>query len=106
MNRTGNGDVPDELSHLLRQLGHEVRFLREVLPRTASDADILAYAWQNGCLVVTCNRDDFVSLAETASHHGIIVVFRQKTRTAEKAALLRLIENAGPDGLANNINFA
>ena len=67
---------------------------------------VLEHAWQNGLLLVTCNRDDFVNLAAERPHHGIIVVFRRKSRTAEKAPLLRLIESAGPDGLANNINFA
>lgn len=99
-------DVPDELSYLLKQLGHEVRFLREVLPRTATDSQILEYARANGYLVITCNRDDFLNLAKQQLHHGVIVVLRRKSRTAEKAALLRLVENAGPAGLANNINFA
>lgn len=39
-------DVPDDLSYLLRHLGHEVTFLRQVLPRTASDAEILEHAFR------------------------------------------------------------
>jgi hypothetical protein len=41
-------DVPDELSHFLRQLGHEVRRLREELPTAAQDADVLAHAIRQG----------------------------------------------------------
>jgi len=99
-------DVPDELSYFLDHLGHEVRLLREVLARNVSDSAVLDYASQSGCLVVTCNRDDFVNLAKEQPHHGIIILFRRKTRAAEKAALLRLIEKAGLEGLAGNINFA
>jgi hypothetical protein len=34
-------DVPDDLSHVLRQLGHTVVLLREVLPPTAADSAVL-----------------------------------------------------------------
>ena len=37
-------DVPDDLSYLLEQLGHEV---------------ILHFADERGCVLLTCNRDDF-----------------------------------------------
>jgi hypothetical protein len=30
-------DVPDDLSHLLKHVGHRVTFLREVLPRNTPD---------------------------------------------------------------------
>lgn len=87
-------------------MGHSVVLLREVLPGTTSDPKVLAYAVANGLLMVTCNRDDFVALAGTQTHHGLIVVFRRKSRTAERVALVRLLENAGEQGLAGNINFA
>lgn len=99
-------DVPDDLSHVLRQLGHTVVLLREVLPRTAPDAEVLAHAAQHGLIMVTCNRDDFLALAQTEPHHGLIVLFRRKSRTAERVALVRLIEKAGETGFARNINFA
>jgi len=34
------------------------------------------------------------------------VIIRRKTRAAERAALLRLLERAGESGLRDNINFA
>lgn len=98
--------MPDDLGHVLRQLGHEVVLLREVLPRTTPDPEVLAYAATHGLIMVTCNRDDFLTLTQTERHHGLIVLFRRKSRTAERAALVRLIEKAGEQGLANNINFA
>ena len=56
-------DVPDDLSYLLQQLGHEVSLLRQLLPEDASDPTVLQFAHENGFLLVTCNRDDFVELA-------------------------------------------
>ena len=99
-------DVPDDLSYLLRELGHEVTLLRQVLRCTASDAEVLENSFKNDCLLITCNRDDFLNLSQKARHHGIIILVRRKTRTAERAALLRLLERAGPSGLADNVNFA
>jgi hypothetical protein len=52
------------------------------------------------------NRDDFIKLAETQRHRGIVVIIRRKTRAAERAALLRLLERAGESGLKDNITFA
>jgi predicted nuclease of predicted toxin-antitoxin system len=88
-------DVPDDLSHLLRQLGHEVSLLRQFLPNDASDATVFQFAYDNDFLLVTCNRDDFVDLAKQYPYHGIIIVIRRKTRAAERAALFRLLERAG-----------
>jgi predicted nuclease of predicted toxin-antitoxin system len=99
-------DVPDDLTYLLRELNHDVLKLRDVLPVEAKDSTVLNFADEHDCLLVTCNRDDFIKLAETRRHRGIIVVIRRKTRAAERAALLRLLERAGERGLRGNINFA
>jgi predicted nuclease of predicted toxin-antitoxin system len=99
-------DVPDDLSHVLRQLGHTVVLLREVLPPTAADSAVLGYAVAQGLVLITCNREHFIALAKTEPHHGLIVLFRRKSRTAERVALVRLLETAGDQGIANNINFA
>jgi predicted nuclease of predicted toxin-antitoxin system len=99
-------DVPDELSHFLRQLGHEVRRLREELPTGTPDAEVLAHAARREWLLMTCNRDDFLKLASAQTHAGIVILIRRRSRVAERAALLRLLQRAGPEGLAGNINFA
>jgi len=91
---------------LLLELGHEVSLLRQVLPTDASDATVLHFARDNGCVLITCNRDDFLQLASRQPHHGIIVVIRRRTRAAERAALFCLLERAGETGLQNNVNFA
>jgi predicted nuclease of predicted toxin-antitoxin system len=58
-------DVPEDLSYLLRQLGHEVSLLREVLPAEAPDQSVLQLAHEKSLVLVTCNRDDFLQLAAT-----------------------------------------
>lgn len=99
-------DVPEDLSYLLKQLGHQVTLLRNVLPADAHDEAVLQLAHERGCMLLTCNRDDFLDLAAKNPHHGVIVVIRRRTRAAERAALLRLLDRAGETGLRNNINFA
>lgn len=99
-------DVPEDLTYLLHALNHEVVRLRDVTPPETADAIVLAFAAEQDYLLLTCNRNDFIKLAETQPHRGIIVVIRRKTRAAERAALLRLLERAGESGLLDNINFA
>jgi predicted nuclease of predicted toxin-antitoxin system len=99
-------DVPDDLSHLLKHVGHRVTFLREVLPRDTPDAGVLDYTALHGLILITCNRDDFTALGSQRSHPGIVIVIRRRSRAQERAALLRLLERATEAGLANNINFA
>ncbi|HTW67569.1 MAG TPA: DUF5615 family PIN-like protein [Bryobacteraceae bacterium] len=99
-------DVPEDLSYLLEQLGHDVILLRKALAEDASDEEVLQFAHKRGCVLLTCNRDDFLHLATKQLHHGIVIVIRRRTRAAERAALFRLLEGAGETGLQNNINFA
>jgi predicted nuclease of predicted toxin-antitoxin system len=99
-------DVPDDLSYLLRQLGHETTLLRDALPGDSSDEVVLRFAHERGCVLLTCNRDDFLQLAATKPHHGIVIVIRRKTRGHERAALYRLLERAGETGLLFNVDFA
>ena len=99
-------DVPDDLSYLLDQLGHDVTLLRKALPGDSSDEAVLQFAHEHDCVLLTCNRDDFLHLATTNPHHGIVIVIRRRTRADERAALFRLLERAGETGLRNNVNFA
>ena len=99
-------DATDELAFSLNRLGHEVVRLREVLPIRTPDLEVLARADREGWVVITCSRDDYLTLARTQPHCGIIISIRRKTRVAERAALIRLLDRAGESGIANNINFA
>lgn len=99
-------DVPTDVGRVLRLKGHAVQFLAEALPSNTDDLSAMRHAVKQGMVIITCNRGDFLRLAETEPHVGIIVLIRRRTRVAECAALLRLIERAGESGIANNINFA
>ena len=99
-------DAPDDLTYSLEGLGHRVIYLRDALPTKTGDAEILAYAHQREYIVITCNRDDFLALGKSKPHCGIIILLRKRTRVAERAALVHLLDNAGESGIANNINFA
>lgn len=81
--------------------------LREVLPITTPNAEVLAYAWKYSLITVTCNRADFLSLAAGhPDHPGLVILFRRRTRQAECAKILNLLKCAGETGLRNNVNFA
>lgn len=80
--------------------------LRQALPEDCPDEAVLNFAFDRGGILITCNRDDFLRLARIKPHHGIVIVVRRRTRAAERAALLNLIERAGESGLTANINFA
>jgi predicted nuclease of predicted toxin-antitoxin system len=99
-------DVPDDLSYLLEQLGHDVMLLRKALPGDSYDEAVLQFACEAGCILLTCNRDDFLHLAATKPHCGVVVVIRRRTRGEERVALFRLLERAGETGLRNNVNFS
>ncbi len=99
-------DTPDDLAYSLQALKHGVVYLRDILPTTAEDKNVLQYAVEHGYIIITCNRDDFLELALTISHCGIIILIRRKTRIAERTALIRLLDRAGESGLHGNINYA
>ena len=101
-----NHEVPDDLSYLLEQLGHDVTLLRKALPLDTSDEAVFQFVCEAGCILLTCNRDDLLRLAATEPYNGLVIVIRRRSRGDERAALFRLLERAGETGLRNNFNFA
>ena len=99
-------DVPDDAAFSLETMGHDVIKLRELLSITTPDDEVLRVAGERDCVLITCNRDDFLAAAERVAHHGIIILIRRKSRALERAALVRLLDSAGESGLRDNINFA
>jgi hypothetical protein len=84
----------------------DVTLLRKAIPGDSSDEAVLRFAHETGCILLTCNRDDFLHLAATKPHHGVVIIIRRKTRGDERAALFHLVERSGETGLRNNVNFA
>jgi predicted nuclease of predicted toxin-antitoxin system len=99
-------DVPVEVGRVLRLKGHSVERLDEALPVETEDLAALRYARRKELVVVTCNRGDFLQLAAVEPHAGLIILVRRRSRVAECAAILRLLDRAGESGLRNNINYA
>ena len=95
-----------EIARVLTRAGHDVHLVSVALKRTAPDQEVLGCAIEKEWSLVTCNRDDFLGLVHDRPHSGLIIVVRRRTRIAECAAILRLIEKAGPQGLGGNVNFA
>ena len=98
--------VPDVVAGVLTEAGHDVRLLRKVIPKMSSDSAVLDYSVANRLILITCNRDDFIPLAATRTHSGLIVLIRRRSRILECAKLLHLLDSAGESGLVGNINFA
>jgi predicted nuclease of predicted toxin-antitoxin system len=80
-------DVPETIAGVLVRAGYEVSLLRNVLPIDAKDYQVLDFATHHSLVLVTCNRDDFLNLANKMPHNGIIIIVRRRTRAAECAAL-------------------
>ena len=99
-------DVPAAVKDALERHERDVIPLTDLLPRTASDETVFAAAQRNQCVMITCNRGDFLKLAAKGPHLGLIILIRRRSPQAECANLLRLIRKAGDQGLQGNINFA
>jgi predicted nuclease of predicted toxin-antitoxin system len=99
-------DVPAAVKDALERHEHDIIRLTDLLRRTASDETVFAAAQSNQCVMITCNRDDFLKLAAKGPHLGLIILIRRRSPQAECANLLRLIRKAGEHGLQGNINFA
>lgn len=100
-------DVPDDVGFSLAVLNHEALKVREVLHGAATDKEVFDLAIERDCVLITCNRDDFLAIVrERTSHSGLIILIRRRSRALERAALIRLIDRAGESGLRGNVNFA
>jgi len=77
-------DTPSDITYSLQALGHQVVALREVLPVDSSDQAVLARAHANNWVMVTCNRDDFLALARSQPHSGIIILVRRNSRVPDR----------------------
>jgi predicted nuclease of predicted toxin-antitoxin system len=99
-------DIPADAARVLRNEGHEVVELREALAVESSDEEVFTCAHERGMVLITCNRDDFLAIVAESPHSGLIILIRRRTRQAECANLLTLLDCAGEAGLAGNVNFA
>jgi len=104
-------DVPDEVDRLLRYWQYDIQRLREALPITTADEAVFDFAQREERIIITCNRNHFLKLAQDAVRSGapfagLIILIRRRTRQADCAHLLALLRRAGGNGLTGNINLA
>ena len=89
----GDEDFSRPVVEELRQLGHEVTTAQQagMAHQGIDDAQVLAFATQQGRVLVTFNRRHFIRLhRSTLSHAGIVVC----TRDDDVVALARRISEA------------
>ena len=72
---------------------------------TTRNEDVFQYANDNDYILVTCNRDDFLSLIGNTPISGLIILVRRPRRALERAALVQLIERVGGAGLRGAIHL-
>jgi predicted nuclease of predicted toxin-antitoxin system len=99
-------DVPDDIAYTLEALGHQVLRLRDLVQVTAADDQVWRLAAEHACVLITCNRDDFLALAAGSDPTGLIILVRRRSRAHERAALVALLDRAGETGILHNVNFA
>lgn len=101
-----DNDVPENCAYGLEALAHQVVRLRNVLSSEVRDEEVFQFANAQGWVLVTCNRDDFLSLIGDLPISGLIVLVRRKNRALERAALVQLVDREGEAGLRGAIHFA
>lgn len=101
-----DNDVPEDCAYGLEALGHQVVRLRAVLPTESRDEEVFQFANSQGWILVTCNRDDFLSQIGESPFSGLIVLVRRRSRALERAALVQLVEREGETGLPGAVHFA
>ena len=68
MNFLLDHDVPTDVGRVLHLKDHAVQLLEEVLPSTTDDLSVIRCAAGQEVVLITCNRRDFLRLAETEAH--------------------------------------
>ena len=83
-----DNNVPRQVTHLLRDLGHDVVEVRDVLAPGAPDAAIAAFARQSGRRVVTHD----VGFARACRRDGIPHVWLRTPETQDASRVREAIE--------------
>ena len=94
----------DQLIGRLRSAGHEVL---EPL-RGTSDARCWHHAREESGVVLTTNARDFVALAGTGAHRGLLLVYRENDPTRDMTAraiavAVDRVAETYPGGISNQI---
>lgn len=106
-----DNDIKERVVEWMEAQGYEVVRVRSLLPASTPDDILWPLAIRERRIVLTYNRDDFLALASASiaaeeAFAGLIVLKQWQEPWLEIRKLKALLDRAGEQGLANNINFA
>jgi len=91
-------DVPDDMAFGLTAMGHEVFRLRELLDPRTTDEHVLRFAADHDYILITCNRDDFLTISQATPHVGIIILIRRNAYSRTRS----VVASSGARGRGRN----
>jgi uncharacterized protein with PIN domain len=102
-------DVPVRVAEILQGHGYDVRTARDEDMLGTSDAEQLAFATENGLVLVTHNRTDFERLAvhyfeAGRTHEGIICAVRRPPGGCARR-LMRLLNERTAEDFENQLLY-
>src|SRR6266403_6213712 len=72
-------DVAAAVKDALERHEHDVIRLTDILAHDSPDEVVFATAQSNQCVMITCNRNDFLRLAAKGPHLGLIILIRRRS---------------------------
>ena len=87
--------------------GHDVLRSVDVLGGGADDPAVFAFACKNDRVVVTFNNADFVELAQSVAHPGVVLIYQDNTPSdmaaVEIVKALANVLTVRPNGIAGEL---
>ena len=84
--------VPYGVVSTLREAGYEVIWVREVLPAQSSDSAVLRWSVEHGCLLITCDVQDFGELVFRKGQKAVGILLLLGLQNEPKGMAQRLKE--------------
>lgn len=102
-------DVSALVAKLLRVRGFAVQTTQEAGRKETDDAEQLVYTVSQQCALLTHNRDDFATLAQSyfaagRKHYGIIIAVRRPPHEIA-ARLLTILNQTTADEMADQVVY-
>ncbi len=103
-----DADMPKSSKEVIKKFGHEVIDVRDIGLRSASDQEIIEYAFSNECIVVT--RDlDFGNIIRypLKKHHGVVILRLPYTFTAHEINdnLAQFLKSVDEEKIINSVTI-
>lgn len=96
--------VPGAVVNALLSNGYDVHYAHTKYRPGADDAELLRNCNEDGCVLLTNDRD-FVELAHEEDHSGVIIYTNQELSPREVIRAVIRIDDMYVDGLENRIEW-